>query len=957
MRTALFTFLIIPLIISNSFEKASDNSTYLIYNQMQLGECLINNISVNNATDLKYKITDTIKNFNCALINSNKTNNILLDDKISNRTFSTYLSGNDYDQSECVKADSTGNSFVVGYTYSTDFPTTIGAYSQELNQQGILYPDIFVSKFDTSGSKLTFSTYIGDILEDYGKSLCLDKQDNIFITGYTKPTSNFPTTAGAFDSIPLGGYDIFVMKLNQNGSNLLYSTLLGGDSDDFAISIVTDSTDNVIITGYTSSDSTFPSTVKTFQKKSGGNIDAFVSKINRDGTGLIFSGFLGGSQDDFAQDVVIDKNQYIYLTGFTRSADFPVTQFAYKKVFNDTNKDARQRSDAFYAKISPDGQYLIYSTYLGGKGYDGGYGIAVDRQNCVYLTGMTESRDFPVTKNTFDSVYNSKSGSYGAGDAFVAKFDEFGKGLVFSTFIGGEDTDRGTDISIDSSNNVYIVGCTNSGNFPVSKGSLNSNRNNKTSSSDGFVIKLAPDGKKVLYSSYIGGSGNDVAKSIAVYDSVNVFITGSTISTDFPITKGAFQNKLKDTISSHGFLSRLSLEIFSAEAGNDVTICKHDSVRIGEQLHAGFGNITISWYPKKGLNNPNIAEPIASPDTTRMYYETAIDERGDSTIDSVKVFVNPKPYADFYGPKYVIPNVSYTYYTYNNNYPYYNWTINGGTFIPGIGTSAVVVKWGNIPNGKISLSVRNDFGCTDSTNGINAIIGSIFKPVIVPLKFTIACDGDSVILDAGEGYQAYLWSDGKSSRCDTVTTTGSYYVTVTDMGNNVGISDPVLVQFFPHPPKPAVIYQDKVLHCTINEFKYCWYIDDIPVDNSDTINLVPNRSGTYKVEITNVNGCASLSDGIYVVVADVADDNVYNDQTPEIYPNPGDGKLNIKYGNKSNVPVNVIIRDVLGKTVDNFVLNSSNEIMVIEIGYIPAGVYFFYFYEQENVKVVKYIRE
>jgi hypothetical protein len=438
-------------------------------------------------------------------------------------TYSSYLGGSGFDQGYAIAIDSLGNAYVTGATAAIDFPTTPGAF--QTNYGG---GDAFVSKINPSGSALVYSTYLNGAS---GNGIAVDAHGNAYITG-DAGTTNFPTTAGAFQTAPMG-FDTFITKLNPAGSALVYSARFGGNLDDFGRGIALDSAGNAYITGWTvcrSTVCTFP-TANAFQPNyAGGNNDAFVTKINSGGSALIYSTYLGGGKiingtDDWGQAIAVDSLGSAYVTGYTFSPDFPVTAGAF-----DT---ARAGLDAFVTKFSPDGASLVYSTFLGGAGHEQGQGIAVDASGNAYVTGLTESSDSPFTSvNEGFPVTPGAFQTKGSFDAFVTKLNPTGSALIYSTYLGGnKDVDRGWAIALDDSGNVYITGDTISNNFPVSNAIQASYGGGL---SDAFVTKLNATGSGLIYSTFLGGNLSDEGRGIAADRSGEVYVTGDTSSANFP---------------------------------------------------------------------------------------------------------------------------------------------------------------------------------------------------------------------------------------------------------------------------------------------------------------------------------------------------------------------------------------------------------------------------------------
>jgi hypothetical protein len=305
---------------------------------------------------------------------------------------------------------------------------------------------------------------------------------------------------------------------------LIYSTYL---DNGLGTSIAVDSTGNAYVTG--SAGPNFPTTRGAFQTTCCG---AFVTKFNPAGSALIFSTYIGGSRVSPSWGIAVDSAGDSYITGYTNSTDFPVTPGAFQTTCDNSN------ICAFVTNLDSTGSALNYSTYLGGNFSDAGFSIAVDGGGNAYVTGSTGSSDFPVTPGAFQTNYG------GSGDAFVTKLNPAGSALVYSTYLGGSGEEDGWGdgggIAVDSAGNAYVTGGTGSTDFPVTPGAFQTNNGG---GDDAFVTKLNPAGSALVYSTYLGGSGQDVGEAIAVDSAGNAYVTGGTGSTDFPVTPGAFQTK------------------------------------------------------------------------------------------------------------------------------------------------------------------------------------------------------------------------------------------------------------------------------------------------------------------------------------------------------------------------------------------------------------------------------
>jgi hypothetical protein len=327
--------------------------------------------------------------------------------------YSTFLGGTDWDSALAIAVDSAGAAYVAGDTYSSDFPTTPGAFDTSFNGQ---YTDAFVTKLDASGSALVYSTFLGGGTgTDEANAIAVDSAGAAYVVGYTD-SSDFPTTPGAFDTSYGGGVnggDAFVAKVDASGSALGYSTFLGGTSGEAATAIAVDSAGATYVAGDTLSYD-FPTTPGAFDTSYNGGDDAFVTKLDASGSALVYSTFLGGTNVDNADAIAVDSAGAAFAAGWTKSSDFPTTPGA----FDTSYSGGVYGGDAFVTKLDASGSALVYSTFLGGKNDDYAYAIAVDSAGAAYVAGYTSSSDFPTTPGAFDTSWNG--GYY---DAFVTKLD------------------------------------------------------------------------------------------------------------------------------------------------------------------------------------------------------------------------------------------------------------------------------------------------------------------------------------------------------------------------------------------------------------------------------------------------------------------------------------------------------------------------------------------------------
>ncbi len=383
---------------------------------------------------------------------------------------------------------------------------------------------------------LSYSTYLGGSDMDYANGIAVDASGNAYVTGYTAST-DFPLVNPA-QSSPGGGacsdgvdviacFDAFVAKLNPTGTALVYSTYLGGSNEDYGTGIALDASGHAYVTGYTNS-TDFP-VRQALQPQNAGGYDAFVAELSADGASLIYSTYWGGSLDDIGTGIAVDSSGNAYVSGYTESPDFPVSSRAFQGAYGGGVHKG------FVVKFNSGGAQLGYSTFLGGSGDDYAYAAAVDSAGDAYVTGATNSTNFP-TLNAFQPNYAGglcapAPNTFPCYDAFAAKLNPAGSALIFSTYLGGTGSDYGYAIALDSSANAYITGYTTSTNLPTTAGAFGRVFGG---SYDAFVAKLNGAGSTLDYSTYLGGSGTEVAYGIAVDSTGSAFVTGYNYGGHFP---------------------------------------------------------------------------------------------------------------------------------------------------------------------------------------------------------------------------------------------------------------------------------------------------------------------------------------------------------------------------------------------------------------------------------------
>ncbi len=512
-------------------------------------------------------------------------------------SFSTYFGGNSSDAAWSIALDTNGFMYITGQTLSTQFYPTSGAFQTNFAGGGVT-GDAFVAKLTTNAQSIIYFTYLGGSADDIAYALTVDAAGHAYVAG-TTDSANFPVTNAIPGGTKISGTfypaDAFVAELETNGSKLVYSTYLGGSGFDAAYGIAVDSSNDTYVTGFTYS-TNFPTTPNAFQKtlavtnwayQAYYNANAFVTEIGAGGTNLVYSSYLGGTNFDEGKGVAVDSSNNVYVTGFTASTNFPVTNAIYQQfvsvMFTTNSAPTNQvlttnlfngyllngvtnltsADDAFVAKFAPACTSLIYSTLLGGTNSDVANSIAVDGSGNAYVTGWTLSTNFPNTVTNIAGLYNGLTNNAAFAfpiitNAFLTQITWSGSNAAigYSAVFGGTNFggDVGYGVTVDPSGNAYVVGASSTTNFPAinTPGLLGATN---AGGSDVFVIVFSNNANGILYSGYLGGSGNDYGYGIAVDSQTNVYITGTTASANFPVFNDQGQTSLRG--ASDAFLAKI----------------------------------------------------------------------------------------------------------------------------------------------------------------------------------------------------------------------------------------------------------------------------------------------------------------------------------------------------------------------------------------------------------------
>ena len=429
--------------------------------------------------------------------------------------YSTYLGGHKDEYYTAVAVDSTDAIYLRGITYSGDFPPEMGSQSRK---------DTYVTKLSADGSSLIYTAFFPSTrFQHHMTALFVDAKGFVYLGGGTS-SNDFPIK-NAFQPAFGGGLcDGFILKLSKDGRSLVYSSYIGGNSDEFVMSVAADAAGAAYLGGSTHSRN-FPM-VKPFKRAFGGYGDGFAAKVAPDGTSLAFSTYLGGSSDDQCYDLALASDGGVVLVGNTASTNFPV-------------KSAFQRSlgggygDGFIAKLAPAGNALVYSSYFGGSGFDSVRAVALDGSGAAYIVGHTQGKI--AVKNAFQSERKGKN------EGFAAKIAANGRSVVYSSYLGGAGDEMAYDVAVDGTGAAYIAGYTGSASFPVK----NPFQAKRLGATDAILTIVDPGGAKLLFSTFLGGIYRETGFGIALGADGAVYVSGITNSPDLPMLReGAYQGAL-----------------------------------------------------------------------------------------------------------------------------------------------------------------------------------------------------------------------------------------------------------------------------------------------------------------------------------------------------------------------------------------------------------------------------
>ncbi len=600
--------------------------------------------------------------------------------------------------------------------------------------------DAFLAKFNSSG-KLLWATYFGGSGVDYGTGEAIDKSGNVYLTGGTTSTSGI-ATSGAYKTSPGG---VFLAKFNSSGS-LLWATYYGDNNNDVGGGVVTDSSGNIYMTGYTNSDSGI-ATKGAYQTSNGGNSDAFVAKFSPSGS-VLWGTYLGGNKEDGGSDIVIDASENIYIVGSTYSDSGIATIGAYQTSYRGNN-------DAFLAKFNSSGS-LLWATYYGAND-EGDALLTIDRSGNTYIGGSTYSGSGMATSGAYQTTGSSKDGA-----AFLAKFS-FSGNLLWATYYS--ENNSGYGVVTDTFGNVYLTGFTRSTSPITTSGAYQSYN---AGSYDTYIVQFSPSGS-LLWATYYGGLYDDLGDFIAIDKSNNVYIAGETQSYSGIATSGAYQTSLAGSGAPdnyNAFLAKFHLYDdydnvgLSSIVNPKGSFCT-DSIPVKVQLK-NYGPDTLKYVKINWEIN-------SRPQTIYIWTGSLLSGNSDDIvlggynfkpgIDTIKAWtvpigffdtvpgndtariidtVNALPDALF---NHTVAGDTVKFSPINNSYSKYSWSFGDGNTSDSVSPSHVYAGNGTYT---VSLTVTDKNGCTatyqttDTVNytGIPVLNGQNIELKISPNPFS-----------------------------------------------------------------------------------------------------------------------------------------------------------------------------------------------------------------------------
>jgi hypothetical protein len=825
------------------------------------------------------------------------------------------------------------------------------------------FPDGYDETLDlTIDPTLIFSTYSGSTIDNWGFTATFDSQGNVYSGGIAFGTG-YPTSVGAYQENFGGGEgsyydgcDVAIIKYDSSGTQRLWATYLGGSSEDLPHSMIVNDLDELVIYGTTGS-SDFPVTPGaydvTFNQGDSiiydyvllfsHGIDIFVSKLSTDGSQLLASTFVGGTKNDGMNfpsvlshnygdgargEIMTDKNNYIYVVSTTNSINFPVTQGSFQ-----TNAGGGGQDGCVF-KLNSNLSDMIWSSYLGGSGNDAAYGIVLDDNNNVYVTGGTTSSNFPTTTGVLYPVYHDSI------DGFITKVSTNGNSILKSTFYGSNAYDQSYLIERDKSDNIYVYGQT-----MASGSTFIYNAAWASPNSGMFVSKMNANLNTLVWSTVFGtGSGvpniSPTAFHIDLCNKIYISGWGGSLSgfggtAGLPITSDAFQTV---TDNNDYYFLVISDDASSMTYGSFFgSPLSQDHVDGGTSRFDRKGRIYQSVCAGCGNHDDFPTTPGAWSNTNNSANCNNAVIKFDFLPNQVVAIANA--FANDTGC------VHYNYdFINNSNGVSYIWNFGDGSPLnTQVSPTHIYTNQGTY---YVSLIATDLATCNISDTLLIKL--DVFPSPFVNLG-NDTCVETGITLDAGQGPDyVYSWSNGDTLQTINVYTTGSYYVEVFSGQDSTCISyDTVFVGII---PSPIISLSNDTLVSDIPEGNQ-WYDSNGVISGADEDTYVPTVSGNYYVIVTDTSGCISdTSNIIFVLITDLG--SLTSDiNSVQIFPNPASNKLQIETTQKSFIE----ILNLQGQIIKSF--NSYESHTNVDISTLARGMYFVKVKTKNGIIVKKFVKE
>jgi len=807
-----------------------------------------------------------------------------------------------------------------GITAATPFGTIRENAPYSFQQDGKTITSSFVLegntlRFNTAAHQgiltidpvLEWGTYFGGTAVDLGNAITTDAWGNIYMVGQTVSTANIATSGVAFNTFNGGTNDAFISRFNKDG-DCIWAMYYGGDKPDIAKSVACDTSGYIYFAGNTQSTAGIATPGSHHETIASSSSDAFLVKMDSAGN-RIWGTYFGGAslEGDNAISLAVSKSGSIYLCGNTRSNDGIALNSTYQSTPGGDN-------DAFIAKFTTNGVQL-WGTYFGGTNAEIPYAVAVSNDENICIVGSTQSVAGIATPNAHRTTVGGLPANRAA---FIAKFNSQGD-LQWGTYYGGNATDIATTVTFDPAQNIIVGGITSS---DTGVATSNSHQPTRSAGDEGFIVKFNPTGQR-LWGTYYGGTGNEWISAVTIGNDSIIYITGRSPSTTGIATADGYQ-PIKITESG------------TFDAGILVKMAP-DGSRIWGSYFAGNSRVRLNGIAIDATNNIYLAGDTRS--ATNIADSNSYQPTLGGSDDAILIKFN-----DCAAP--AMPSISGTFHACNGvatkyytpgvaGANRYTWIIPTGWSGTSITDSISVVPTST--DGIIRLVAHNSCGRSSDTQTVSVTVSKI--PKVTALPAATGCFGDTITLKTNYvGGTTYKWlKDGNAmTYTDTqilVTQSGAYQVISND---GVCVDTALGTEVIINPlPIPEIGEANGVLHTTHPYQTYQWYYNGSVINGATQATCEAKFTGTYKVYVTDTNGCSSFSEDFHYDDKNSVADITAQFNEVHVYPNPAKELLYLQ----TNLPGIVSVLSFDGKTAikSQKVFSGKTTISIKEL---PSGIYF-----------------